>query len=81
MMNVYIGLLLESILFVLLTFVTYYGDQTIETMFLMGVSLPQSWVGFCILGEVISEQSIALSFCVVFELVLGRWYLLKGDIK
>ena len=79
--NIYIGLLLESILFVLLTFVTYYGDKTIETMCLTGISSPGSWVGFCILGEVISEQSIALSFYVVFELVLGRWYLLKGNIK
>ena len=33
MRSVYIGLLLESILFVLLTFVTYSGDQTIETVF------------------------------------------------
>ena len=33
MRNVYIGLLLESILSVLLTFVTYYGHQTIETVF------------------------------------------------
>ena len=38
-------------------------------------------LGFCILGEIISEQTIVLSFFVVFELVLGRWYLLKGVIK
>ena len=39
MRNVYIGLLLESILFILLTFVTYSVDQTIET-----VCLSLSWV-------------------------------------
>ena len=38
-------------------------------------------LGFYSLGEVIFEQSIVLSFFVVFEIVPGRWYLLKGDIK
>ena len=38
-------------------------------------------LGFYSLGEVIFEQSIVLSFFVVFEIVLGLWYLLKGDIK
>ena len=59
-----LGTLLESILFVILTFVTYYGDQTIPRG---GVCLV-----FDFLGEVISEQSIVMSFFVVFELVLGR---------
>ena len=36
MRNVYIGLFLESILSVLLTFVTYYGHQTIEVDSLAG---------------------------------------------
>ena len=46
MRNVYIGLLLKSILFVLLTFITYYGDQTIQIGCLTGISSPGSWVGF-----------------------------------
>ena len=46
MRNVYIELLLESILFVLLTFITYYGDQTIQIGCLTGISSPGSWVGF-----------------------------------
>ena len=36
---------------------------------------------FCILGGVISEQNIVLFFLVVFELVLGRSYLLKVVIN
>ena len=42
MRNVYIELLLESILFVLLTFITYYGDQTIRIACLTGISSPES---------------------------------------
>ena len=42
MRNVYIGLLLKSILFVLLTFITYYGDQTIRIACLTGISSPES---------------------------------------
>ena len=51
MSNVYIGLLLESILFVLLAFVIHYGDQTVETVFLTGISLPGSWVEFLYFGR------------------------------
>ena len=70
MRNVYIGLLLESIRFVLQTFATDYGDQTIETVRLRGISSPGVELG--IVGKVISEQSIVLPFFVVFEIVLGR---------
>ena len=72
MRNVCIGLSLESIIFVLLTFFTYYEDQTIIAVFVWrefthrGVGL-----GFCNFGEVVSDQSIVLSFFVVFELVLS----------
>ena len=51
MSNVYIGLLLEPILFVLLAFVIHYGDQTVETVFLTGFSLPGSWVEFLYFGR------------------------------
>ena len=37
--------------------------------------------GFGILGDVIYGQSIVLFFFVVFELVLGRPYLLIADIN
>ena len=46
MSNVYIGLLLESILFALLAFVIHYGEQTVETVCLTGISSPGSWVEF-----------------------------------
>ena len=54
MSNVYIGLLLESILFVFLAFVIHYGEETIETVCLTGISSPGSWVEFLYFGEVIS---------------------------
>ena len=54
MSNVYIGLLLESILFVFLAFVIHYGEQRVETVCLTGISSPGSWVEFLYFGEVIS---------------------------
>ena len=39
---------------------------------------PRRGVELGIVGKVISEQSIVLPFFVVFEIVLGRWYLLKS---
>ena len=62
MRNVYIGRLLECIPFVLLTFGIYYGDQSIETVCLAGISSPGVGWGFCILEGVISEHSIVLFF-------------------
>ena len=64
--NVYIGLLLDCIFFLLLTFAIDYGDQSIE---FPGWGVEWS---VCILGGVISEQCIVLFFFVDFELVLGR---------
>ena len=73
MRNVYIGFLLDYILFVLVTFVIYYGDQSKETVCFWR-TFPRRGVGrgFCILGGVISEQSIVLFFFVACELVLRR---------
>ena len=70
--KVYIGLLLDYILFVswllLLTIETNQLRKCVWRGFLRrGVGR-----GFCILGGVISEQSIVLIFFVAFELVLGR---------
>ena len=48
--NVYIGLLLDYILFVSLTFVIYYGDQSIETVRLAGIPSQGSWVGLLYFG-------------------------------
>ena len=73
MRNVYIGFLLDYILFVLVTFFIYYGDQSKETVCFWR-TFPRRGVGrgFCILGGVISEQSIVLFFFVACELVLRR---------
>ena len=66
MTNVYTRLLLESILFVLLLFVTYYGDQTIEAVCLTGISSPESCVGFLYFGwsNFWAEYSTVLLCCL-----------------
>ena len=78
--NVYIGLLLDCILFVLLTFAIYYGDQSIEAVCLVGISSTGSWVGFLYFGwcNFWAEQSIVLFFFGVFEFLLGRYIYSLG---
>ena len=65
MRDVNIGLLLESFLFVLQTFVTYYRDQTTETACLTEISSPASWVGFLyfVRSNFLAVYSTALLGC------------------
>ena len=50
MRNFYVGLLLDHILFALLTFVIYCGDQPIETVFLPEISSLESRHRFLYFG-------------------------------
>ena len=74
MRYVYIELLLKYILFVSLTFVTCYGDQSIETVCLAGIFSPGSWVGFFYFRRCNfwAEYSIVLLCC----LWISTWSLI-----
>ena len=66
MRNVYIGLLLDCILFVLPTFVIYYGDQSTKAMCLAGISSLGSWVGFLYFGWLLYFNiffKVIVAFC------------------
>ena len=63
MRNVYIGLLVESILFVLLTLSLTMETKKLRLCVRREFPSREVGLGFSISGEGISEQSISLFFC------------------